>query len=236
MKMTNLFKSSVIAAILVLGMSKAQAALIFAENFENGLGAWNQDGSWSTISFNGSMIAENAPGVTGDSLIRSFTATSATSFQLDFDFGWLYGPAPVITLGVALLDSTSDSGYMYTIRMGGAGYTYELETVVNGIVVTSGNYAGTGSYDSNVPLVSGSFTWDGTTLAGWAGGVNQVSMTNTAYSVFDSVVLINYNSGGGAQSRFDNISLNVVPEPASALYLGFALAGGALLLRRKTAA
>jgi len=234
MKIITLFKASALVGSLMIGMSETRAALIFSENFEDGLGAWNQVGSWSTATFDLSTIAQNAPGAAGSSLTHSFTATAATSFSLNFDFGWLFGPAQTIALGVALLDD-NNNGYTYNIRMEGDGFSYELGQVVNGVAASLG-YTGTASYGSNQPLVDGSLTWDGTALTGWAGGENQISRLASSNFEFSKVVLLNVFDGGGAQVRFDNISLDAVPEPSSALLLGSAVVLGAILYRRKAKA
>jgi hypothetical protein len=200
----------------LFGASTLMAGVIFSDDFSTGTTErWSRsNGTWCVIPFNGGSIVQNDPGESGSFLETSLPAVTVQTFDLSFDYGWLYGIENDGTkLGVELLDG-SQNGYAFTIRQAGgpdSGYKYQLWSISGG-VWTSLAVTGTEPVESGwpqpIPLARASMTWDGTVLRGIQNGNEVIHATIRTWQTFSVVRLGNIDAGGEI-ARFDHILLDV---------------------------
>jgi hypothetical protein len=235
MMKTKYFCASMMVVFFFLGSTRgsiaqsdtSQYAEVFFEDFESDLSQWNFPSPnlhgivGAHMSVTGSESFEGSGSATFDTLIKGGSAftdriavTSGSTYRLQIAHKGLVGTQRAGWVGFNLFSSSGDGSYVREKWMMGPKATDDFETV--------GAIKPEGFFDMVVFAPANNLIWDS---ADW--GFYEASFTIPA----GDVNYLSLKMEGTPDIFFDNVRLELIPEPSAALLALFGLSG--LLVRRR---
>lgn len=218
---------TMLLAIFFLG--EAHASTLFFDDFESDLSQWNFP-SPNLHGFTGAHMSiadsEAFEGlgsatfgfivVAGNALTDRIPVTEGSTYRLQIAYKGPVDKPNKGWVGFSLFGSNSDSSYIREHWMMGPRTTNDFET--------AGPIKPDGDFDMQVFGPANNLVWDAT--SDW-------KVYEASFVIPEQVNHLNVKLDGNSRVFFDNIRLELVPEPSSFVLLGTGLIGGLTFLRKR---
>lgn len=236
MKSINLSKTLLPLAGLALAAGSVSAANVIVNgDFETGdLTGWSLTGSGSTVSSTdplaGLESAIQTPNGTSkiEQSFTTFTTAATTSFIFSAtDPGGSGDRSMNVTFG----ESGSDDQINLRLVDDGADGDGDIQAFSgswNTVLPDAVTFGTTTTFSLTINGYGGSFSYDLNVGGSTATGLTAVQ--GSALGDFNHLSFVNAQLASGSSVKFDNVLVDVVPEPSAAALLGL---GGLALLRRR---